>query len=137
MSPIPPRRTTHQSKPPNLHSKLLSLIQEFASQGLAELEMMDFEQSKLHEGLWQTFIVKPSMVLPKKRQRRDLRWLGSAFIRWVVVDELAAAMIDIVQRGSADQISLNGDVVMRGRAALDRKREPQELSDTPSFSLGY
>lgn len=137
MSLIPPRWATHQSKPPNPHSKLLSLIQEFASQGLAELEMIDFEQSKLHDGLWQTFIVKPSMVLPKKGQKGDLRWLGSAFIGSVVVDELAAAMVDIVKNGSADQISLNGDVVMRGRAVLDRNREPQEIPDTSSFSLGY
>jgi hypothetical protein len=90
-------------------------------QGMAELETMDFELNKeLHAGLWKTFIVKPSMVLPKRGQKCDFRWLGSAFISSVVVDELAAAMIDIVQNGSAEQILLNSDVVMRGRAVLDR-----------------
>ena len=82
--------------------------------------MVDFEMNKEHESLWRTFIVKPSMVLPKKNEKGDLRWLASAFIGSVAVDELAAAMIDVVQNGSEEQISLNSDIVMRGRAALDR-----------------
>lgn len=102
--------------------KCLLFLQEGRRiKGKAELEVMDFEGNTAHSGLWHTFIVKPSMVLPKKGEKSDLRWLMSAFIGAVVVDELAAAMIDIVQNGSEDQISLNEDVVMRGRAVLDRK----------------
>jgi hypothetical protein len=59
-------------------------------------------------------------VLPKKGGKSDLRWLGSVFIGSVDVDELAAAMIDIVRHGGEEQVSENAEVVMRGRAALDR-----------------
>jgi hypothetical protein len=128
--PTPILTPSHSNPPSNSLTKLVP-------QGLAELEMIDFAQNKLHAGLWQTFIVKPSMVLPKKGQKGDWRWLGSAFIGSVAVDELAAAMIDIVQHGSPDQILLNANVVMRGRAALDRYREPQKIPDMTSFELSY
>jgi hypothetical protein len=93
--------------------------------GKAELEMMDFETNgeSLHGGHWQSFIVKPSMVLPKKGEKGekgDLRWLGSVFIGSVDVDELAAAIIDVVCSGSEEKILGNAECVMRGRAALDR-----------------
>jgi hypothetical protein len=86
---------------------------------------MDFEtdREKLHGGHWQSFIVKPSMVLPKKREKGDLRWLGSVFIGSVDVDELAAAMIDVVRSGSEEQVLENAECVMRGRAVLDRDLE--------------
>ena len=84
--------------------------------------MMDFEDEKIHEGHWQTFIMKPSMVSPKKGEKGSLGCLASAFIDSVGVDELAAAMIDIVKNGSEEQVLYNEDIVMRGRAALDRHK---------------
>jgi hypothetical protein len=108
---------------------LLFLSEGRRNKGRAELEVMDFEsnETKIHGGYWQSFIVKPSMVLPKKGEKGDLRWLGSVFIGSVDVDELAAAMIDIVRRGSEEQISENAVVVMRGRAALDRNSEESNV----------
>lgn len=107
---------------------LLFCQNERRIKGMAELLMMDFEHNKLHEGLWQTYIVKPSVVLPKKGEKCDFRWFASAFIDTVAVDELAAAMIDIVEYGSEVQVSMNGDIVMRGRAVLDRYRRPREYN---------
>jgi hypothetical protein len=106
--------------------------------GKAELEMMDFETNGkfLHGGHWQSFIVKPSMVLPKKGEKGDLRWLGSVFIGSVDVDELAAAMIDVVSSGSEEKILGNAECVMRGRAALDRDLEGWERGyEKASWSL--
>lgn len=117
---------------------LLFLSEGRRIKGKAEMEMMDFETNgeKLHGGYWQTFIVKPSMVLPKKGEKGDLRWLGSVFIGSVDVDELAAAMIDIGRNGSEEQISHNAEVVMRGRAALDRGLEGWERgAEKASWSL--
>ena len=113
---------------------LLFLSEGRRIKGKAELEMLDFETNgkKLHGGHWKTFIVKPSMILPKKGDKGDLRWLGSVFIGSVDVDELAAAMIDIGRHGSEEQISHNAEVVMRGRAALDRGQKGDEKA---SWSL--
>jgi hypothetical protein len=68
--------------------------------------MMDFETNGefLHGGHWQSIIVKPSMVLPKKGEKGDLRWLGSVFIGSIDVDELTAAIIDVVCSGSEEKI---------------------------------
>ncbi|KAH8669563.1 hypothetical protein BGZ60DRAFT_407788 [Tricladium varicosporioides] len=88
--------------------------------GTAELEVMAFEKKKeLHNGLWESYIVKPSMVLKKEGQEGYLKWVGSFVIGGVYVDELAAAMIDIATNGSDMQIELNAEVVARGRKVLD------------------
>jgi hypothetical protein len=107
-------------------SKCLLFLQKYRHvKGRAELSVLDFQsnEAKLRGGYWQSFIVKPSMVLPKKGEKSDLRWLGSVFIGSVDVDELAAAMIDIGRNGSEEQIFNNAECVMRGRAALDMERE--------------
>ncbi|KAE9364074.1 hypothetical protein N431DRAFT_432169 [Stipitochalara longipes BDJ] len=117
---------------------LLFLSEGRRIKGKAELELMDFEANErtLHGGYWRTFIVKPSMVLPRKGDKGDLRWLGSVFIGSVDVDELAAAMVDIGRNGGEEQVSHNAEVVMRGRAVLDRKREGEERgSEKAAWSL--
>jgi hypothetical protein len=117
---------------------LLFLSEGRRIKGKAELEMMDFEvnERKLHGGHWKTFILKPSMVLPRKGDKGDLRWLGSVFIGSVDVDELAAAMIDIGRNGSEEQVSHNAEVVMRGRAVLDRVLYGEERGrEKASWSL--
>jgi hypothetical protein len=78
--------------------------------------MMAIANQESHQGNWETYIVKPAMVLPLTGG--DLRWLASPILGSVRVDELAAAMIDIVYRGSDEQIAHNASVVCRGREAL-------------------
>lgn len=81
---------------------------------------MAFEKKKeLHNGLWESYIVKPAMVLKKEGQEGYLKWVGSFVIGGVYVDELAAAMIDTVTNGSDMQIEKNAEVVARGRKVLD------------------
>jgi hypothetical protein len=84
-------------------SKCLLFLQEYRRvKGRAELSVLDFQsnEAKLYGGNWQSFIVKPSMVLPKKREKSDLRWLGRVFTGSVDVDELAAAMLILCGMGA-------------------------------------
>lgn len=78
---------------------------------------MAFEEKiEIHNGLWSSHIVKPSMVLPK--QAGIWLRLGGCIIGSVQVDELAAAMIDIVRNGSGGKIWQNAEIVMRGRSVI-------------------
>jgi hypothetical protein len=66
---------------------------------------------------WETYIVKPASVL--LCQGDGLKSMFSVFGS-VRVNELAAAMIDIVSHGSKEQTFLNAEIVSAGKAALAR-----------------
>lgn len=83
---------------------------------MAENEMIAFAKEKVHEGRWETFIVKPAMVLHKEGD--VLKRLGGHLLGAVQVDELAAVMIDVVSNGNKDQILQNAEIVKRGRTLL-------------------
>ncbi|KAJ7116072.1 hypothetical protein C8R44DRAFT_628816 [Mycena epipterygia] len=87
--------------------------------GTAETEMMAFaKQKEVHEGRWETYIVKPAMVLHTEGD--VLKRLGGYLLGTVKVDELAAVMIDIVSNGSNEQILQNADIVARGKLLVKR-----------------
>ncbi|KAJ7116082.1 hypothetical protein C8R44DRAFT_628851 [Mycena epipterygia] len=65
--------------------------------GEAENSMIAFAERAEHEGKWETYIVKPATVL---RTEGDFLKSRLAVLGAVRVDELAAAMIDVVSRGS-------------------------------------
>jgi hypothetical protein len=93
-------------------------VSNLSRQGTAETEMIAFaEKTEIHNGLWSTFIVKPSMVL--RKQNSILPWFSCCAMGFVRVDELAAAMIDIARNGSEEQVAQNPEIVMRGRSVLD------------------
>jgi len=75
------------------------------------------EKAEFHNGLWSTFIVKPSLVL--RKQHSLLPWFSCCAMGFVRVDELAAAMIDIARNGSEERVAQNPEIVMRGRSVLD------------------
>ncbi|TVY83242.1 hypothetical protein LSUE1_G001182 [Lachnellula suecica] len=108
-------------------TKRLWFLQEGRrTKGAAEREMIAVEaRTEVHEGHWSTFIVKPSMVL--EQSACVFPKLLGGVIGAVQVNELAAAMIDIVRRGSEEQVSHNAMIVMRGRAVLDTARQIENI----------
>ncbi|KAJ6591483.1 hypothetical protein DFH09DRAFT_906987 [Mycena vulgaris] len=95
-------------------SKSLWLFQSVRHiKGAAENSMIAFADE--HKGRWETYIMKPATVL---RSEGDV--LKSMVAVWgtVRVNELAAAMIDIVSQGCQEQTFLNAEIVSRGTAAL-------------------
>ncbi|KAJ6619849.1 hypothetical protein B0H10DRAFT_1792741 [Mycena sp. CBHHK59/15] len=67
--------------------------------------------------LCETYIAKPEMVIPREGIALAKRLSGYAF-GGVGIDELGAAMIDIVQNGSNMQTFENAELVGRGKALL-------------------
>ncbi|KAJ6626250.1 hypothetical protein B0H10DRAFT_1906815 [Mycena sp. CBHHK59/15] len=95
------------------------LSQRRKTKGRAESALLAFAQEAAHNGRWETNIVKPEMVMQKTGDvfKRSLSAVG--VFDSVVVGELAAAMIDIVRRGSEEKVTLNAELVRRGRAVLE------------------
>ncbi|KAJ7714361.1 hypothetical protein B0H16DRAFT_1899112 [Mycena metata] len=86
--------------------------------GAAENSMIEFEEQ--NKGRWETYIVKPALIrAPEgdilKSIRAYLMLIGT-----VRVNELAAAMIDIVSRGNKQQTFLNAEIISTGQAALGK-----------------
>ncbi|KAJ7623168.1 hypothetical protein FB45DRAFT_97536 [Roridomyces roridus] len=69
-----------------------------------------------HKGSWETYIAKPGMVI--KPANDGLKQMLTSPMGNIRVDELAAAMIDIVANGNEEQTFLNADLVAKGREVL-------------------
>ncbi|KAJ7043696.1 hypothetical protein C8F04DRAFT_1072994, partial [Mycena alexandri] len=71
--------------------------------GAAETSMIEFAEQEENKGRWETYI-----------------GIGSSLIGTIRVNELAAAMIDIVSRGNKEQTFHNAEIISTGRAALGK-----------------
>lgn len=69
-------------------------------------------------GTWETYIARPSMVLPNPTGVLN-SWAG-----WILgsvrVDELSEAMIDIVERGADTHTFENQDLVKRATEVMSK-----------------
>ncbi|KAJ7504311.1 hypothetical protein B0H11DRAFT_1981622 [Mycena galericulata] len=98
-------------------SKSLLFLQEGRRiKGTAETEMIAFAKQEVNQGHWETFIVKPAMVLHKEGD--VLKRLGGVLLGTVQVDQLAAVMIDVVSNGNKEQTLRNPEIVEKGKALL-------------------
>ncbi|KAJ6591485.1 hypothetical protein DFH09DRAFT_974577 [Mycena vulgaris] len=101
----------------NDQTKSLLFLQEGRRiKGAAENELIAFAKEKVHEGRWETYIVKPAMVL--HTQGDLLKRMGGYLLGTVKVNELAAVMIEVVSNGNQEQILLNAEIVSRGKALV-------------------
>jgi len=71
--------------------------------------MREFTRRDAKVGSWETYIARPSMVLPNPPGVFN-SWAGWA-LGAVRVDQLAATMVDIVQKGNENEIFENADLV--------------------------
>ncbi|KAJ7446720.1 hypothetical protein FB451DRAFT_1291293 [Mycena latifolia] len=94
---------------------LLFLQDRRRIKGLAENKLIAFAKEKVHEGRWETYIVKPGMVL---RPQGDVlkRMGGWCLFDTVEASELAAVMVDVVSNGNKEQTLLNAEIVAKGKA---------------------
>ena len=82
-------------------------------QGLAETKLTDIAHDPQQRDLWQTYIMRPSMILPKQpttAQNLLTRLLGS-----VSVDSLAYAAITLATQGTSSTTLENKDLVELGK----------------------
>ncbi|KAJ7446768.1 hypothetical protein FB451DRAFT_1148321 [Mycena latifolia] len=98
-------------------TKSLLFLQEGRRiKGTAENEVLAYAKEKVHEGRWETYIVKPAMVLHTEGD--VLKRMGGCVLGTVKVNELAAVMIDVVRNGNKEQIIQNAEIVARGKALV-------------------
>ena len=97
-------------------------------QGLLETRALAFAES--HSAIWQTFIVKPGGVVPRRVFSGGLlnmiTPIGALFgENWSVkVQELGAFMTHLVVDGDGEEsITENARIVRKGRELLENKRE--------------
>ncbi|KAJ7696585.1 hypothetical protein B0H17DRAFT_1158660 [Mycena rosella] len=92
---------------------LLFLQEGRRIKGMAENEMIAFAKDEVHEGGWETYIVRPAMVLHVEGDM--LKRIGGYLLGTVKVNELAAVMIDVVRNGNEEQILQNAEIVAKGK----------------------
>ncbi|KAF7309855.1 NAD(P)-bd-dom domain-containing protein [Mycena indigotica] len=84
--------------------------------GRAESSMLDFSQLR-GKAVWETYIVKPAMIIrPAGGTLKKL--ISNAVFGTVRVDELAAAMIELVTRGAQKDTFENAEIVQLGKEML-------------------
>lgn len=87
--------------------------------GRAETELLKFEaEEKKNHLWWQTFVVKPAMVL--KVDEGWVKIMAALLVGSVRVDVLALCMIGIVVNGSERRILDNAEIVLQGTNTLER-----------------
>ncbi|KAJ7504307.1 hypothetical protein B0H11DRAFT_2349828 [Mycena galericulata] len=92
-------------------SKALWFSQELRRiKGAAENSIIAFAEEAENQGRWETYVAKPAMVL--RAEGDILKHIGSSLLFGTVrVNELAAAMIDVVTNGSKEQTLLNEEII--------------------------
>ena len=99
------RRTkVHNSFRSSLLEKWLILVQ-----GMAEIKIKELAHDKSLKGSWESYIARPSMVTPNIPG--ILNTLGGWALGAIRVDQLAAAMIDIVEKGANQETFENADLL--------------------------
>lgn len=77
--------------------------------------MIDVAKDPTHNGLWETMIARPGMVVQRGGYIGEASmWLGGSSGSFVRADELALALIDAVMNGS-DELLLPPTLLRRGQ----------------------
>ncbi|KAK5079872.1 hypothetical protein LTR70_002217 [Exophiala xenobiotica] len=86
------------------------------AKGLAEIRLREFAHDKTSTNPWETYIARPSMVTPKVPGVLDS--FGGWALGAIRVDQLAAAMIDVVERGAGQETFENADLVAHAKEIM-------------------
>lgn len=84
--------------------------------GLAEIRLREFAHDKTSKKPWETYIARPSMVTPKVPGVLDS--FGGWALGAIRVDQLAATMIDVVERGAGQETFENADLVAHAKEIM-------------------
>lgn len=82
-------------------------------QGQAESELTDFAAHSSQKGLWQTYIMRPSLIAAENAGL--LQNLAGFFLGSVTVKEISNAAVNLLLDGSSQQTLENVDLVHLGR----------------------
>ena len=83
-------------------------------QGMAEIKIKELAHDKSPKGSWESYIARPSMVTPSTPG--ILSTLGGWALGAIRVDQLAAAMIDIVvEKGASQETFENADLLVHAQ----------------------
>jgi hypothetical protein len=101
------------------------------SQGLLETRALAFAES--HATIWESFIVKPGGIVPKKVRAGGMTGVATRMgavlgENWSIrLEELGAFMTYIASNGKGEEsISENARIVRRGRELLESQRDRSE-----------
>ena len=94
--------------PSSLLGKWLILVQ-----GMAEIKIRELAHDKSPKGSWESYVARPSMVTSSNPG--ILSTLGGWALGAIRVDQLAAAMIDIVEKGAKQETFENADLSARAQ----------------------
>ncbi|KAJ9658153.1 hypothetical protein H2198_003858 [Neophaeococcomyces mojaviensis] len=95
-------------------TKRLYFLQEGRrAKGQAEADLMNFAVNSHQRDLWQTCVMRPSMVLPI--QPNALQRISSFIIGGIMVDDLARAAVDLTVNGNSKQILEHEDLILLGK----------------------
>lgn len=104
----------------NQDARLWYLETARKGRGLGESKVAAFAQEgQLLDG-WETWIVKPGLVLPSEGMISTAVEYVMGIWYTIRVNELAAAMVETVVSGEDDMVLYNRSLVMKGREALKR-----------------
>ena len=77
--------------------------------------MIDVANGPMHNGLWETIIARPGMVVQRGAYIGEASmWLAGSSGSFIRADELALALIDAVMHGS-DELLLPPMLLQRGQ----------------------
>jgi hypothetical protein len=92
----------------------------WGDKGEAENQLMQLERED--PDTFAAFLAQAGSVIPKNSQALlVVAGLTKPLYPYVMVDELAAAMIDVALNGGETQTLTNADLVFRGRSLLKRQ----------------
>jgi hypothetical protein len=87
---------------------------------MAEVKMRELAYDTSAEGSWESYVSRPSMVTPSSSGIMNI--LGEWTIGAIRVDQLAAAMIDIVENGAKQETFENADLLAHARQLEQAER---------------
>lgn len=98
---------------------LLGQTANLGKQGEAENQLMQLERE--NSETFAAFLAQVGSVVPKNNKGLlAVAVLTQPLNPYIIVDELAAAMIDIAVNGAETQTISNADLVARGKSLLKR-----------------
>lgn len=96
-----------------VNQELHDELSTYDTQGQAEADLMNFAVNSHQRDLWQTCVMRPSMVLPI--QPNALQRISSFIIGGIMVDDLARAAVDLTVNGNSKQILEHEDLILLGK----------------------
>lgn len=80
---------------------------------MAEIKLEELAQESSQNCVWETYIARPSMVLPNPPS--FMASLGGWALGAIRVDQLAAVMIDVVEKGNEKITFENADLLQHAQ----------------------